>query len=191
MISLSLLSTFKDKFGMVDIDIFIINIIIAVILVAVGIFLGKFIGAILKKLVEQAGLSRTAKKNFVNLLLTIIKWSIYILFVSLALDQLGIPQLTNWLTSILVVIPALVGALLLITLGFTIVIYLKDLISETEILEKNVLSMIIFYFILYVFIVFALKTALISLDKNTVNTIIIVLTAVVSAAIAYSHVKKR
>lgn len=190
MISLGLLSTLSGKFVIGDINLFIVNLILAVIILIVGFFLGKIIKVIFRKLIEQSGVARTAKKSFVDLFLIVIQWSIYILFVSLALDQLGIPQLTSWLTSILVVIPALVGALILISIGFAIAVYLKDLISDSKILRKEILGTIFFYFVIYIFIIFAIKTALIEQDKNTVNTIIIILTAIVSAAVAYSHIKK-
>jgi MFS family permease len=190
MITYDLLSTLSDKFVIQDINLFTINLILAVILLGVGIFLGKFVKFLLRKIIEKAEVEKTTRKSFIDLLLTVAKWSIYIMFVALALDQLGIPQLTSWLTSILVVIPALVGALLLIAVGFAIAAYLRDIIEESGILGWKILSMIFFYFILYVFLVFAIKTALISQDRDTVNIIVIVLTTIVAAAIAYWHVKK-
>jgi hypothetical protein len=184
MIGLSLLSVLGEKFSVGDINLFIINLILATVLLGIGILLGKFVKFVFRKGIEKAGIETTTKKSMIELFLTVIKWSIYILFVSLALDQLGIPQLTSWLTSVLVVIPALVGALLLIAVGFAIAIYLKSIIEESEILSE-----IFFYFILYVFMIFAIKTALISQDKSTVNMVVIILTAIVAAALAYSHIK--
>jgi hypothetical protein len=189
MIGLSLLSVLGEKFSVGDINLFIINLILATVLLGIGILLGKFVKFVFRKGIEKAGIETTTKKSMIELFLTVIKWSIYILFVSLALDQLGIPQLTSWLTSVLVVIPALVGALLLIAVGFAIAIYLKSIIEESEIEGWQILSEIFFYFILYVFMIFAIKTALISQDKSTVNMVVIILTAIVAAALAYSHIK--
>jgi len=189
MIIHSLLSTLLGKLPIKDINLFIINLILAIILIGIGIFSGKFVKFVLKKIIEKAGIEKTTRKSFIELFLAVVKLSIYLLFISLALDQLGIPQLTSWLTSILVVIPALVGALILIAVGFAIAVYLRDLIEESNILGWEILSMILFYFVIYIFIIFALKTALISQDKSTVNTIIVILTAVISAAVAYSHIK--
>ncbi len=191
MLVYGLLSTLSGKFPIRDINLFIINLILAAVLIIVGIFLGKFVKFIIRKGIEKAGVERTTKKSFIELFLTVIKWSIYILFISLALDQLGIPQLTSWLTSTLVVIPALVGALILIGMGFAIAIYLRDLIEESNIIGWQVLSTIFFYFVLYVFMIFAIKTVLIGQDKETVNIIIIILTAVVGAAVAYWHVREK
>jgi len=187
---MGLLSSLVEKFYITDINVFLTNVIIAAVLIGVGIFLGKIIGFLVKKIIEKSAVGKTAKKNFIELFLTVVKWSIYILFISLALDQLKIPQLTNWLTSVLVVIPAFVGSLILIIVGFSIGIYLRDLIEGSEILDKKILGSIFFYFTIYIFIIFALKAALISQDKNTVNWIIIILTGIISAGLAYWHVRK-
>ena len=123
---LDFLSIITEKIPVQNINVFIVNVILAAVLFVMGIFLGKFIAWVLRKTIEKANLERTVRKSFIELFVTIIKWSIYILFINLALQQLGIPQLTDWLINILVVIPALVGALILIAVGFAISVYLKD-----------------------------------------------------------------
>ena len=120
MIIHNILSSISDKFVIADFNVFIINLVIAVILIIIGIFLGNFVKIILRKVVNKSGIDSGAKKSYIALFLSVISWSIYILFISLALDQLGIPQLTSWLTSILVVIPALVGSLILIIISIAI-----------------------------------------------------------------------
>lgn len=190
MITYDFLATLSEKFAIADFNLFIINLITAFIILVIGIFFGKFIKMILKKIIEKSGIERNTRKRFVNLLLNVIKWSIYILFISIAIDQLGIPQLTQGIASSLVVVPAIVGALLLVTIGFAIAVYLKGLVEDSKIEDAKVFSRILYYFILYIFLVFALKTALISQDKNAVNVIIIILTGVVATAVSFWHVKK-
>ncbi len=191
MITLSLLSALSEKFYVGDINIFIINLVFAIILILFGIFLGKFIKFALRKGIDKSGVTRTAKRSFIELLLSVIKWSIYILFFILALDQIGIPQLTNWITSTLVVVPALVGALLLISIGFAIATYLKDLTEESKIEGWEVLSKLFYYFIIYVFMIFALKTALISQDKNVVNVLIVIFTAIITTGLVFWNIKQK
>lgn len=171
------------EFGAESIKLSVINIIYAVVLVVIGIILGNVIKRIMNRFKEE--MEKTLKHSFFVLLLSVIQWSIYILFVNFALQILRIPILTSWLTSILIVIPALVGSLLLIFSGFAIASYLKDLIDESKILNYQLLENITFYFIIYVFLVFALKTALISIDTKTVNMLVIVFTAVISIAVAF------
>jgi len=177
--------------GEINVVQIIYNFVLALILLGVGIFLGKVVKFILKKGVDKSNLGRTVKPSFINLFLTIIKWSIYILFLSLALNMLNVPNLTNWLSSALVIVPALVGSLILIVVGFAIATYLRDLVEESGILGWKTLSMIFFYFVIYIFMIYALKAALIGQEAYVTNNIIIIVTAIVSAAVAYWHVKKK
>ena len=167
----------------------LLNIIFALVILIIGIILGKVVKRILIKSAEKASLRREIKASFIELLFTVIQWSIYILFINFALKKLEIPEITNWLTSILVTIPALVGSIILIVIGFTIAAYLRSLIEESKIIHYKVLSLIIFYFVIYVFVIFALRTALISIEKNVIDMITIALTVIVFAAVSYWHVK--
>ncbi|MFH1500560.1 MAG: hypothetical protein ABIE22_01290 [archaeon] len=170
---------------------FFFNLIIAVVLLVMGFVLGKVVKLILRKMLARAGIRRETKNNFYFLFLIIIEWSIYILFINFALIQLDIPALTQWITSILFVIPALTGALLLISIGFIIGTYLKGLIEDSKIEGGEWLSQIFFFFVLYVFMIFAFKTALISMDKDTVNFLLIALSIIVGIGVTVAHFIKR
>lgn len=172
-----------------SLDSFLVDFIVAIIILGIGIILGRVVTSVLRKSAEKSRLESTIRKSFVELFITVIRWSIYIIFINLSLAQLNIPQLTDWLISVLVVIPALTGSLLIIGVGFAIAQYLKEIISESRIEGWEMLSKIFFYFVIYIFLIFAIKTALISQDKSVVNTIILIFTGVVSAAVAYWQVK--
>lgn len=172
-------------------SISISDIIIAIVLIVVGILLGKIIKGILKKIAEKAEINRTVKQSFIDLFLVVIEFSIYLLFLNLTLNQLNIPQLISWISNILIIIPALVGALILIAVGFVIASYLKDVVEESKVINWEILSKIVFYFVNYVFLVFALKTALISIDNTTVNILLVLLTAIIAAAYSYRFAKKK
>lgn len=187
----NLLSWFVQELVIGNWRIFVSSLIQAILFFIAGIVIGKLVNFLLKKLSEKAQLNRTIRQSFINIFLVVVRWSIYILFTNIALKQLEIPELTSWLTSTLLVIPALVGALILIAIGFSIASYLKDAVEESKILNWQILSNLLFFFILYVFLVFALKTALISIDSMTVNIILIILTAIISAGIAIWMVKKK
>ena len=119
---------------------FLANCLIAVILVIVGIFLGKLVKFGLRRGVEKMKIDSIIKPSVVKLFLTIVKWSIYILFLDLAIIQLDIPAFTSWLTTILGVMPALTGALIIITAGFGIAVYLKNMILESKLKDGKILS---------------------------------------------------
>jgi len=174
----------------IDVNQLILRGVISIAIIIFGICLGKIVTLGLKKLSQKLNLDKKIRGSFIDLFLVIIRWSIYIIFLSLGLNQLEIPSLTNFFTNILITIPALTGALILIIIGFAIAYYLEEIIKNSQIKRGGLISQVVFYFIIYIFGIYAIKTALISLDEITKNWIIIILTAVMSTAIAFVFVKK-
>lgn len=177
--------------GNVDWNQFLINIVLAVLLIVAGVILGQIVKIILRKAMEKGRVEKTPRYNFLDFLIIVIKWSIYILFLNLAIEQLGIPILTSWLTSVLLVIPALTGSLILIMVGYSIGNYLKKMVLDSKLEEWQPLAYIFFYFIIYIFLIFAFKTALISSDKTFVNYLILIWTVILAVSIAWANAKKR
>ena len=67
---------------------------------------------------------------------------------------------------------------MLLSVGFAIGSYLKNVITESKIRDWQILSQIFFYFVMYIFIIFAFRTALISVrDTSLINALLIVFTA--------------
>lgn len=167
---------------------FVLNLLIAIILVIVGLFLGKLVKFGLRKFVEKLKVEKLINPSFINLFLVVIKWSIYVLFIDLALIQLRMPVLVGWLISILAVIPSLTGALIIISVGFGIATFLRKIIEDSKVREWKKLSEIFFYFVIYIFIIFALKTALISVkDSFLVNMLVIIFTVLAGVALLINY----
>jgi len=167
------------------------NIVLGALIFILGIVIAQVVISTLRKFIKRNGVDKLVPKNAVHLFSTVIRWSIYILFLNIALLKLDLPELTDWLIPILTMLPALVGALILIAIGFILALYLRDIVEDAKIEDAKVLSRIIFYFILYVFIIFAFKTAMINQDKTTINMIIIILTAISGAGITFWYAKKK
>jgi len=179
----------SETFG-INLDQVLLRGSIATLLIIAGIFLGSIISIGLKKLSQKLDLSKYIRGSFIDLSIGVIRWSVYIIFLTFGLNQLQIPTLTNFFTSILITIPAFAGALILLVLGFALAYYLRGVIKNSEVKGCETLSQIIFYFVLYIFGVYALKTALISFSESTTNFLIITLTATISLGIVYLIVKK-
>ncbi len=171
----------------VDLNQFILRVIFALTIIIVGIFLGKGISIGLKKLSQKFELNKKISGSFIDLILAVIRWSIYLLFICFALNQLEIPKLTYFFTSTFIIIPSLVGGLILLLIGLTIAFYLREVIKRSETKIREPISQIVFFFIIYIFGIYAIRTALISFDDWTTNMIIIVLTAIGASAIAYGY----
>ncbi|MBI2629967.1 hypothetical protein HYW76_02605 [Candidatus Pacearchaeota archaeon] len=171
---------------------FIASIIIAILVIIIGVFIGKILKFLFRKLFEKTKLEKVINLSFINLFLSVLKWSIYILFINLALLELNVPALTGWLVTILGVIPAITGALILISVGFAIATYLKDVVAESHLEGCMLLSKIFFFFILYIFVIFAFKTALISIQDRLLSNILIVgFTLLGGAALLINYYKER
>jgi len=160
----------------------LVNSIFSLAILIVGLLAGKIIFIGLKKLLKKLEIEKSIRPSFVNLFTIVVKWSIYLLFISLALNKLGIVVLTKLFSNVLIAIPSFIGGLILIGIGFAIAIYLKDVIEESEVTGWKMFSHIVFYFVLYIFGIYSLEIALLFLEKSTTNWIIIIFT------IAYSLV---
>ncbi|MBS3074482.1 hypothetical protein J4447_03440 [Candidatus Pacearchaeota archaeon] len=175
----------------IDIGDFFTNLIFAAVLIVAGVILGTLVNIILKKMAKKGELDKARSYNFIKLFIMVITWSIYLLFLNFALVELNIPVLTGWLSSILLVIPSLTGALILIVAGFAIATYLKNVIEESRIEHWKILANIFWFFVLYIFTVFAFKTALISINSTIVNWLIVIMSGVVGAGLTYHIVRKK
>ncbi len=162
---------------------------LAIALLLLGIFLGKLIASLLSKIAKVIDIEKRIRPSFVKLIITVIKWSVYIIFINLALNQFTIDGLSSVVVDMLVVVPALTTALVLIGIGFAIAVYLREVIEDSNVSRCEVLSEYIYYFVLYVFGVYSLNLALISIDPLVKNILIIVFTVIIVGATAFSKVK--
>ncbi len=173
-----------------DIKEMILRTIFSIGIIVVGIFLGRLLDFSLKKLSEKLDLNKHIRGSFLGLIFMVVRWSVYIIFLNLALDQLGIPALTKFFTTILITIPAFVGGIILIVIGFSLAYYLKLVILNSEIKSSNSFSKIVFYFVCYMFGIYSIKTALISFEPQLTNNILLIFTTAFFISIAYLFIKK-
>jgi len=176
--------------GNINLNEIFIGILISILLIAVGIFFGKIIALGLKKLFKKIEIEKSIKPSFANLIIAVIKWSIYIIFLNLALIQLPIPEMTGIITKILIVIPAFTAALVLISIGFGVAVYLRDVIEESEITGWKFLSQYLFHFIVYITGIYALKISLISMDSLPESIILVAFSVIYGTGVGFFVYKK-
>jgi hypothetical protein len=186
------LSSFFGEYisGGTGIDVFLINLVFALLMLAFGIFFGKIVTHGLNRFTKRGYFEKNIRPSFVKLTITIIRWAIYIVFFNLALSTLKIPALTHAIIQTLMVAPAIVAALILISIGFAISIYLREIIEDSEITGWKFLSIYLFYFINLIFGLCALKLALIVFDPLISQIVSIMILGIVGISIAYVFVKK-
>jgi hypothetical protein len=162
----------------------LMNGLIAALIIVVGAILGKLVSKGLRSLCLKLDLKKQIKGGILDLIIILIKWSIYLVFLHIALTQLGIPIITQIFGNVLITIPAFIASLIIIFLGFAISTYVRSVIKELDIAGKDSLSKISFYFVLYIFGIYALKVALIPLGSLLSDYVIVALSFSLPIALA-------
>ena len=132
------------------------DLVIAFIIIVIGIFIGKFVKLVLNRFLGRLKVDKLFKFGTVEVGLTIIKWAIYLFFISFAIQQLKIPYLSNGFIESLAIIPRSIGAFIVIIAGFLFGKYLKDNITQAN-KEWSLLGHISFYFFLYLSFIISIQ----------------------------------
>ena len=179
----------SNLIGDIDPNLLVLKLILALALILIGIAIGRLINAGLKKIFVKISLEKKIKTGICDLIRAIIRWSVYIAFFIFGISQFGI-SITRTISNVLITIPSFVGALVILIVGFGLAHFLKKIINESGARQVNNLSEIIFYFVVYVSGVYALKTVFIPLDYSFSNNLILVLTASLGIGGTYFFLKK-
>jgi len=150
------------------------NVIIAFLILVVGIFIGKFAKWGLKKiLITGLKLDNILKYGSIDVILTVVKWVIYIVFVRLAVIQMEIPILSEYLSTGLGILQGLAGSIAIVIIGYAIALYAKNLLEKVELESAKLLGEILFFFIFYIVLTLAMRTAFVGYEALANQVIVI------------------
>ncbi len=113
-------------------------------LVIAGYIVGKVIKLITVKFLGVVGLKRATSRtwtdvflraagyrgNFVELIGDLIKWLVYILFIAIIIQTLGLPGLADIFTQIATFMPRFIGAILIVVVGLMIADFFGKIFEE-------------------------------------------------------------
>lgn len=167
----------------------IFNGFISLSLIVLGIFLGKSVSYLLSKLGEKLDIGKKIRPSFLGLIITLIRWSIYLIFINFALLQFPTLNITNITANVLLAIPFFLGAIMLIVFGFIIANYIKEVINEAQINGGKFISLYLFYFVIFVTGIYALRIALFSFKDSILNYLLMMISTVFVISIAYKLFK--
>ena len=161
--------------------VFLPNLVAAVILLVIGLVVGKVVGRVVREVLERVKLdyylTETHKPavSASGMFSVIAKWWIYLAFITAALsaDVLGITALSLWVSEINAFIPRIIGAAVIMVVGYVIAEYIKGHIKKTNSLYGLVVGKVLFFFVLYVSIAIALP--ILGLSASLVNNILLVI----------------
>jgi hypothetical protein len=166
------------------------NLIAAIILLVIGLVVGKVFGRVvwevLTKLKVDYYVHETHKPvvSLANIFSVIARWYVYLIFIATALsrDVLGITTLSIWMVDITNFIPKIIGASLIVVVGYALGEYIKGHVKSTKTLWGQLTAKVLFFFILYVSIALALP--ILGINATLVNNILLVVIASVGLGVA-------
>jgi hypothetical protein len=167
---------------------YIPNLIAAVIILLIGWIVGWFFGKVTKGLLRKIKADRYFKfgKGFEisSILSLIVSWIIYLKFIEAALSQrvLGIYTLEIFVGQIFAFIPGLLGAMIVILVGYVLAKYVQGQIIATKEEYSEFIGKVIFFFTIIIAISLALP--FIQIDPSLINNIILILVGSIGAGIA-------
>ena len=169
---------------------FLPNLVAAIILLVIGLVVGKVVGRVVKEVLERVKLdyyiTETHKPSIsvANLFAVIAKWWIYLGFITAALSRevLGVTALSIWIAEINAFIPRIIGAAVIMVVGFVLAEYIKSHLKKTNSLYGILVGKVLFFFVLYVSIALALP--MLGISAALVNNILLVIIASVGLGFA-------
>jgi len=159
-------------------------------IIILGIVVGKLIDLAFRKIIQKIEVNKHIRNSFIELFLLVIRWTIYITFINFGLNQLEMPIITDFFSSILITIPAFTGALLLLVIGVGLAYYLKKITQSAEAKGGDLIADLLFYFVIIIFGTYALWLALLPLEPVVTNSIIVAVITISVAGVIYYHTKK-
>ncbi|MBS3156933.1 hypothetical protein J4442_02040 [Candidatus Woesearchaeota archaeon] len=151
------------------------NLVIALVIIVIGVLIGKFVKLVLSRILSRLRIERIFKFRSVDVGLTIIKWSVYLFFISFAIKQLKIPYLSDGFIDSLSIIPRSIGAFIVVVAGFLFGKYLKENIMQAN-KEWALLGDISFYFFLYLSFIISIQLVFFS-EEFLINWVSLIFTA--------------
>jgi len=161
------------------------NIIIAIILLIVGFIVGKVIGAAVKELMTKFKVDVHVKikqdeLRLSNLFSLLVKWIIYLLFISQAGDVLGITLVSVALNNLAMFLPNVMTAIIIMAAGYVIGKYIEDAVRGSRFSYSGLMAKVLFFFVVYVSIAVGLNALNKGLsapliDPTLINSILLII----------------
>ena len=169
---------------------FLPNLVAAVILLVIGLVVGKIVGRVVKEVLLRIKadyyVSETHKPavSLADIFSVVVRWWIYLAFITAALSTeiLGVPALATWMATVNAFIPNIVGATVIIVVGYVVGEYLKTQLTKHDKHYSTLTAKLLFFFVLYVSIALALPV--LGVSAILVNNILLAIVGAVAVAFA-------
>ena len=164
------------------------NFVYSVLTLIIGFIIGKIVAWATKKILVGINIDEWVKEEevmtfkFSDIITVIAKWIVYLVFIQQAAMILEISAITSFVNSVIGYIPGLVGAAIIIIVGYTIAVYLKDRIIASKTLYADIMGKTIFFLIVYLSIALALP--FVGINPELINNILLIIVGSVGIGMA-------
>ena len=154
------------------------QIIAAAITILVGLLVGKIIGRIAREVVVRSKVDDwiSAEDHIAikvsSVLDLVTRWIIYFVFLKQAAIFLGVAAVSDFINTIINVIPSLVDASLIAIIGYAIAVYMKEKLINSKSVYGDIMGKVIFFLVVYLSIALALP--FVGIDPTLINNILLV-----------------
>ena len=128
------------------------NLLGALVLLLLGWLIGRVVYAVVHKIMRKLRIDSYFKlekgPHLTELLSNIIKWIIYLAFISAAVEVMGVNVLSTYFEDLLQFIMGLLGGIIVILVAYLIARYIQKHIKGMKTEYSNALSQIIFLFVM-------------------------------------------
>jgi hypothetical protein len=156
---------------------FLPNILGAIVLLLIGWVIGSALGKAIKKIILRYKIDeRFVKKpifKFSELLPSLASLIVYLFFIWAAIEFLAIEALILPFRVVFTFLPKLIGAIVVIVIGYAIAEYVKQQIEKSKVEFSGLIGLLLFLLIIYVAVTLALP--LIGIDVTLLNYILLII----------------
>lgn len=178
-----------ERFATITIN-YIPNLVASIILLIIGLVAGKAVGILVKevlvklKIDEYIPLKKKKVISISDIFSIISRWWIYLAFISAALSEqvLGVPVIANWVASIMNFIPNIIGATVIIIVGYLLGEFIGNELKKSETHYGDLIGKVILFFIMYVAIAMALP--LLGIPTTLVENILLIIIGSIGLGLA-------
>lgn len=160
----------------------------AIVWLIIGFIVGKVIGRVVKEILVRVKIDTyvTHKQHMMfkisDVFSLIARWWIYLVFIQQATIFLNVAALTQFTGQIINFLPNMVGAGIIVIVGYVLATYLKDKIITSKTLYSDIVGKLIFFLLIYVSIALALP--LLKIDPTIVNWILLIIVGSIGLGLA-------
>lgn len=155
------------------------NILSSLILIAIGVVIGKIVSRIVEEILERSKIENYIfGKRIIgisSIFSLLVGWSIYLIFVKVGLDVLGIEYISKIVETLNYFIGRTILFLVAILVGLGISNYVKKRIEESEIEFRNIVSRVVYYVFVYIALVMSLP--ILGIDTTLLSLLFLILVA--------------